>query len=455
MDRRHFLTASLAAGIAPRLPAQDIPGGMLQPGMPGYEAARRPFNTCITLRPAFILPCKSEQDVIRGIGFARDRGLAVSIKGGGHCFTGSSLNEGGLVLDLSGMRTSALDKDSNQYTAGPGLRLGEVYDHLIPQGRLLPAGSCSGVGIAGLTLGGGYGLFARQFGLTCDHMTGLRMVNGHGKLIDTDDDPELLWACRGGGNGNFGVVTSMRFHTQAAPSHFTAQRFIATKLSHANMQAWIRTWFELSDTLPDPMFSALVLNGTQATIMLTSTFPASGAAFARIAGAYRKAGASTKGAGSRPLADGIKRFYGRPDPLPFHNVSGGFYSGLASVESKLGSIVAAVQGNPGFIFQINTLGGAISRGPDSAYPHRQLPYLGEIQSYWEKEAQREKLTRAVIALRQELTESGIRTQYRNYPDLSLPDWENAYYGSAYGKLREVKRRHDPDNLIRHPQSVRP
>jgi hypothetical protein len=249
-------------------------------------------------------------------------------------------------------------------------------------------------------------------------------------------------------------VTSMRFRTQAAPPRFTAQRFLVTKLSPVKMQQWIKTWFEISDELPDPMFSALVLNGTQASIMVTSTYPASGPAFRRTVAAYKKAGARTKGASSRPLADGIKRFYGRPDPLPFHNVSGGFYPGLASLKGSLEQIAETVQDNPGLIFQINTLGGAIARGPDSAYPHREFPYLGEIQSYWENDSRREPLVEAVVGLRKHLTANGVTTQYRNYPDISLPDWEQAYYGAAYGRLQEIKRRHDPENLIRHPQSVR-
>src|SRR5690606_14140152 len=100
----------------------------------------------------------------------------------------------------------------------PACLLQEIYASFLPKNRIIPAGSCGTVGIAGLALGGGYGFFSRKYGLTCDHLTRIKLVDGNGKIQDSDGNPKLLWACRGGGNGNFGVVTEMEFKTHPAPS---------------------------------------------------------------------------------------------------------------------------------------------------------------------------------------------------------------------------------------------
>ena len=113
-------------------------------------------------------------------------------------------------------------------------------------------------------------------------------------------------------------------------------------------------------------------------------------------------------------------------------------------------IAERVIGTPGLIFQVNTLGGAITRGADSAYPHREFPFMGEIQAYWSKRSQRERLVAAVTELREGI---GAKAHYRNYPDITLEDYRTAYYGAALPKLRELKKRYDPDNVIRHAQSV--
>jgi FAD/FMN-containing dehydrogenase len=136
---------------------------------------------------------------------------------------------GGLVINLSKMNSMEF-LENNNIKVGPGCTLFNLYDQILPKKRLLPAGSCGTVGIGGLTMGGGYGLFSRKFGLTCDHLLEATFVDGNGKIHSTKDDPELLWALRGGGAGNFGVVTEMVFRTQEAPSVMRSHHFKARKL---------------------------------------------------------------------------------------------------------------------------------------------------------------------------------------------------------------------------------
>ena len=447
MKRRQFVATTLVAGF----PFISRAGaGYLEPGEKGYDEARALFNSDLSPKPAYIAGCRTEDEVVAAMRFGREKGLAVSIKSGGHCFLGTSMSEGSLVVDLSKMSQRVYLPKTKRLVAGPGVKLGQLYDHLLPQGRILPAGSCSGVGLGGLTLGGGYGLFARQWGLTCDHLVRVRMVDGKGQFVDSEDDPDLLWACRGGGNGNFGVVTSMEFETRPAPKTLGAQRFIATRLNAPRARQLMKDWFEMAGELADAIFSAFVFNGTQISVLLTSSYSTSGRSFQKAADFLKNAGFTPKLATNSKIAKALTRYYGQPGPLPFYNVSGGYYRGHEDLEAASEVIADRVTGTPGLIFQVNTLGGAIARGPDSAYPHREFPFMGEIQAYWSKASQRDDLVAAVTELRKAI---GSKAHYRNYPDITLENYKEAYFGKALPRLQELKKRYDPDNLIRHVQSL--
>jgi FAD/FMN-containing dehydrogenase len=452
LSRRGFLTMSMAA--LPAWGRETAALSYLKPGDPGYEEARRPFNSVIQLKPAWIARCRTEADVIAAVRHAKELDLPVAVKSGGHAFHGFNLNEGGLLVELSGLANRLLEKDSQRFTAGPGLKLRDCYSWLMERGRILPAGSCGGVGLAGLTLGGGYGLFAREFGLTCDHLLEVRLVDGNGEVRDSRDEPELLWACRGGGNGNFGVATSFTFDTRPAPNALASQRFTAKGLDAGKLARLLERWFEVAAALPEPCFSAVILNGSQATVLLTSTRSADGPAFRTAVALLLKAGLTSKGALTRPLARALGSYEGRPGPLPFDNVSAGYYQGFQDLKSAAGGICATVRETPGLIFQVNTLGGAIARGPDSAYPHRDFPFLGELQAYWEKGDIPPKLAAGHASVRKALADAGIRRHYRNYPDPRIGNWQDAYFTGTYARLQALKQQLDPADRIRHPQSVR-
>jgi FAD/FMN-containing dehydrogenase len=453
MKRRQFVQVAAQAAGAVRCcqGAQGPSPDYYLPKQRGYETARRPFNAEIRSQPSVIAACESERQIMTAIERASSEKRSIAIKSGGHSFEGFSLNEGGMVIELSRM-AQALLTDEQRMVTGPGITLGAVNDFLLPKGRLLPAGSCSGVGLAGLTLGGGYGLFSRQYGLTCDHLERVRMVDGQGQVVDSTEDPDLLWACRGGGNGHFGVITSMEFRTVKAPVALAAQRFKAGPLTGSECQKRIRAWFEMADGLPETMYSACVVNGKQVTVLLTSTSAVSGPAFQRAGMVLSEAGFVAGAAATAPLATAIKRYYGVQKPLPFRNFCGGMAHGYADYEPALGGVIAEVQ-REGLIFQINTLGGAIMRGLDGAYPHRQKRFLAEVQSYWEVAVQREKRLASAEKVRELLGEH-VTAHYANYPNVNFPNWQKAYYGGSYERLQELKRRYDPENLFQHAQSVR-
>lgn len=420
---------------------------------PDFAARRQLFNQRFTQQPATIALPRSERGVASAVRRAAAEQLPIAIKSGGHCFEGFSLNDGGMTIDLALLNRLQLF-DNHQLLAGPGCKLASVYDYCLAKGRLLPAGSCGGVGLAGLTLGGGYGLFARQFGLTCDHLIRLRMIDGNGDLHDSADEPELLWACRGGGNGHFGVVTAFTFRTQAAPAQLHNYRFRFRATSAAEAATLARWWFALVPALPAAAYSALVANGHTITVVVTSTLSAVNDGLLQpILSALSARASKVLPVVSKPLREAVKQFYGQKGPLPFKNVSAGFYREFADIEAVAPVLFDAVQKQRGLIYQINTFG-PLPAAAASAFPHREALFIGELQAYWQTAAEAPALMRAVTTLQQQLWQADVQAHYANYPDVALPDWPRAYYGQAgYHRLQQLKQRYDPDNHFRHGQSV--
>lgn len=169
------------------------------------------WNAAVQHRPALIVRAESPRDVQEAIRVARDRGMRLSVLGGGHDWLGRAVCDGGLVIDMSGMRSVTVDSRARIATVGGGVIAGDLIDAVAPHGLVAATGNCGDVGMTGLTLGGGYGPLNGRFGLALDNLLGAEVVLADGRIVTADatHEPELFWALRGGG-GNFGVVTSMR-----------------------------------------------------------------------------------------------------------------------------------------------------------------------------------------------------------------------------------------------------
>lgn len=475
--RRTFIRTSVSAGAAlfaealgaqpkqgasapapkslPEPPSQKEDVIFFKQNDPGYAAARQVYNAGILLRPNIIASCATEAGVQKALERAHSENWPVAVKSGGHSFEGFSLNDDGLVVNVAPMHSLHLDPKSGLLTAGAGCRLREVNQYLLPQGRFLPAGSCATVGLAGLTLGGGYGMFARKHGLTCDHLRSFRMVDGTGKICDSAEDPELLWAARGGGNGHFGVVTQLTLQTRPVPQAFSSWKFRAYHLDEARATALLAAWFDATASLPDDAFSAWIMNGSQVTVLLTTIGLSEDKGVVTFRRALTAHTNKATAAPVVPLTKSMPWYYGGAGPEYFKNTSAGFYRGMEDIRSALPGIFFEVLTKPGLVFQINTMGGAIARGTGGAYPHRAWSYLGEAQAYWDSPFRAADLRAAIGRIRDHIAKAGITRHYANYPDLAFTDWSTAYYGAEnYQRLQALKKRYDPDNRIRHPQSVR-
>ncbi len=420
-----------------------------------YDGLRQGFNKRIDKHPQVIAVCAATNEVAAAVNYAREKGLAIAVKSGGHCMEGFSCNDDGMVINLSKMNKVGV-LDGNKIKAGPGCTLGNLYDSILPKGLLLPGGSCGTVGLGGLTLGGGYGLFARKHGLTCDHLVDATMVDGNGNIHNTKDDAELFWALKGGGNGNFGVVTEMTFETHVAPTHLQAHYFKARKLTPERAATILQTWMELAALLPESCFSGFVLNGKTLNILITNydiantQLPALLNKLAVVMDEFRSSKVN-------PLATMLRNYYGRPGPLNFRNSSAGYFKGYGDIAGFITLIFEHIMATPGMIYQVNTLGGKINNttfASGSSYPHRGYDFVSELQAYWDAPGQSQRAADATTEILKLTEANGITRQYVNYCSMQFSNWEYAYYGDNYGRLQAIKRKYDPDNNIRHPQSVK-
>ncbi|MEE9312304.1 MAG: FAD-binding oxidoreductase [Planctomycetota bacterium] len=423
-----------------------------------YDSLRGGFNQRIQKYPAIVVLARNTDEVATAIRHARRERLPVAVRSGGHSFEGFSSNNDGMIVDVSLMDSFEwLSSDEQTIKVGPGLRLATLYSHLLQKNRMLPAGSCASVGIGGLTLGGGYGLFSRQWGLTCDSLISLTLVDGNGNLRNTDDDPELLWACRGGGNGNFGAVVSLTFKIHTAPTGLYSHRFKAYKLDSARAAKLLKLWCEIEPTLPKTTFSAFVLNGRTLTILVTDTENTYANLQSALKVLEKHTDKTTLGT-KQDLPKALSRYYGIDHPLLFKNASAGFYSGYGDIADVFPQIAETVATHRGMIFQVNTLGGAVANSESekvSAFAHRGQPFLAELQAYYDRPSQEEKLLSGFQHVQKLLSKAGVSRHYRNYPDINFKNWESDYYGDNYSRLQAVKQRTDPNGRFTYAQGIRP
>ncbi|WP_030756247.1 FAD-binding oxidoreductase [Streptomyces sp. NRRL F-5135] len=468
---------------------KGLDGELVRPDDAAYATARQLYNTRFDdLKPAAIAYVSGEDDIRECLAFARSGGVPVSIRGGGHSYAGWSSGNGRLVIDVS--RLDAIDRAGPDAVIGAGARLGDVYRTLARRGRTIPAGSCPTVGIAGLTLGGGHGVVSRAYGLTCDNLLSATLVTADGKRLTADSErhADLFWALRGAGNGNFGVVTELRFRTHPAPEAVTA--FASWPWSKA--ETLVRAWQAWGPEQPDEIWSSLHLSagpgGVAPTVSL-SAFSLGGEtelknALDRLAdgpggpGSARSVSVRRRGyeeamrlfGGCSGLSDEQCRLPGTtPGRSPRGALRRETYAGTSDFYDRsltpagVRALVSATEeftrlpayrGGGGSVI-LTALGGAINRTDPAAtaFVHRRARLLAQYIASWQPgtsgTAHQDWLKNAHTSMRRHASGRA----YQNYTDPKLSDWRSSYYGTAADRLTRLKRRYDPDRLFDFPQAL--
>ncbi|MEY9872042.1 FAD/FMN-containing dehydrogenase [Streptacidiphilus sp. MAP12-33] len=441
---------------------------LLLPGDPGYNVARLGYNKLNDgQRPAAVARCASAADVQACLDVARGHGLPIAARSGGHSYLGYSVPNGGLVVDLRLMSQVHVRPDGTA-TVGAGARLIEVYAALAGAGRLLPAGSCPTVGVSGLTLGGGIGVLARKYGLTCDRLAAAEVVTADARVLTASpaSESDLYWALRGGGGGNFGIVSQFTFRTAPAPGLTVFSLHFPSGSTAAVLGAW-QEWIARA---PFEMWASCQISGGS-----PSTPRLVGCYVGDRAGADRLLDRLVSAAGVRPVSRSVepKSYLGAMKYMAGCSndtlaqcrpiTEGGRLprESFVAVSRMLGPrpldagrVAELMHGHTGVDLLLDSLGGAVGQlAPGAtAFPHRSS--LASAQVYASTTPSgRQAATRTVDSIRDALARLGATGAYVNYIDAGLPDWGHAYYGSNLPRLKQVAHHYDPDQVFAFRQSV--
>ena len=461
-----------------------LKGQLLLPGEAGYDSARVLFDPRFDgVRPAALARCANAADVAASITFARQYAVPVAPRGGGHSYAGYSTGSG-LVIDVGPMNSVEVDDAHGLAAVGAGTRLIDLYGALAAHNVAVPGGSCATVGIAGLTLGGGIGVVGRKFGLTCDNLVAADVVTADGKVItcDAGSNSDLLWACQGGGGGNFGIVTSFKFATHAIGSLTTFSLSWPWSAAHDVLAAW-QEW---APNAPDELWSNCLLlagpdpSGTPSVLANGVYIGDSGPLNALIDQLANQAGAPSEryvnpvgyldamlieaGCSGKSVAEchlpsqdpagtlGRESSHAKSDffskPLPDDAIA----ACISNVEARQADPALA---NGGVAF--DALGGAINRVDPSAtaFVHRSALFDAQYSGSWTSGGQAtDDVNKAwVEQIYAAVHPYGDGGAYVNYIDPDQPDWQGAYYGTNLARLQQVKKQYDPDNVFNFAQSI--
>nr|WP_225953280.1 FAD-binding oxidoreductase [Kibdelosporangium phytohabitans] len=429
-----------------------LDGELFRPDSSGYDSVRRPVNPAYhDVRPRLVVLCRSVSDVVSAIEYATATGTHVVPRGGGHCFAGRSSTDG-IVLDLAGI--DGITVDHNGIAAiGAGARLGQMYAALHADSRTLPAGCGASVGIAGLTLGGGIGLLGREYGLTCDRLVGAQVVLADGSVVDCHDsrEPDLFWALRGAGGGQFGVVTSLRFDTVAEP----VTTRVEAHCSDIAIEDLVAAWQVWAPNAPDEVTVNLTLVSEPGVPVSATLFGATTLAEGPTRDLLQEliglAGVSSTFASCPGLPyHQLKRTFADPREQPGHavRIRSEFFSHALSdrtIASLLARFGSGTRGRREIAF--TAMGGAYNRVPEdaTAFAHRGehflLEHIADADDPW------------VDSSWSCAHADGSGRVYPNFPDLALDDWSTAYHAGNHPRLAAVKHSYDPHRFFDFPQAV--
>jgi FAD/FMN-containing dehydrogenase len=429
----------------------------------GYDEARTLWNAMIDRRPALVARCADASDVQQCVRFAREHGIALTVRGAGHNIGGRGVADDGLMIDLSPRRTVRVDAAERIAHVAPGATLGDVDRATAPHGLVVPSGIVSETGIAGLALGGGFGWLSRRYGLTCDHLVGAEIVTGDGEIVSATEEshPDLLWALRGGGGG-CGIATSFRFRTLELDPMVTAGlQFVgADRIEDALLR-----FRECTEGSPEDLGCAMKLGLAPPAPFLPEPLRGQLSAATLVChhGDPRDVDRdiAVLRRDPKPVADVIERrpFVAFQSMLDPGEPKGRRYYWKSEYIDRLDDpiIAAALDAmtrmpSPHANIKVFHLGGAVARvGPEATSAgHRDARYIVAVGSAWEDPAHDEANVAWVRATWQRVHEHSRRGGYINFltEDSSADERETTRGGVDLTRLAAIVKRYDPDAIFR-------
>jgi len=504
MDRRSFVRGSAAAGLGlaagsrwaigwdtPRAAAQATPvavstsaladlrnrlhGTLLLPEDSGYPSAVATANQrYAAVQPLAVARCADEADVVTSVRWCTEQGVLPTVRGGGHSYAGFSTTTG-LLIDLRRLNTVQVDRGAGVMTIGGAALNADLFVALENGPHILPGGICPGVGVGGLTLGGGLGYNSRWAGLTSDHLQESRIVAASGDVLDiaSGSHPDLYWACRGGAGGSFGVNTAFTFSLVEVPTSLATWFSLSWRGADA-AEGVLAAFDQILQTAPDA-FSGLILaepleigaDGPRAAISVWTTGRYLGPA-AELRDLLQPLLAAAEPSDQRIEEMSfwqVQRQLAEPDGSPHAFADTSRYAREALPATAIANIVDLLTRCPvrtaeiyGAFLTFGWVGGAVDAvaRTDTAYVHRGMTALHRSGVAWPMTAPK-AVRDEMLAWNADVVAAIVpytpEESYQNFPNRDLEHWQQLYYAENFPRLVEVKRRYDPGNLFRTAQSI--
>jgi len=446
----------------------SLRGEVILPSDAAYEGARKIWNAMIDKHPGLIARCVGTSDVVSAVNFARENGLVLAVRGGGHNIAGYAMCDDGIVIDLSQMKAAKVDPDARRVTIEGGATLADLDAATQAHGLATPTGINSTTGVAGLTLGGGFGWLSRKYGMTVDNLESAEVVTAAGQVVraSASEHPDLFWAIRGGG-GNFGVVTHFEFRLHPVGPDVLCG-LIVYPISDA--KTVLQQYREFTAKAPDELSVWAVLRLAPPLPFLPQEVHGKGVTVL----AFLYAGDPKQG---EPLIEPLRKF-GTPagehvglqpyaawqqtfDPLLAFGARNYWKShNLTTIEDGLfEAAVDYIGKSPSPLSEIffGAIGGATTRpSPDSAaYAHRDAQFVMNVHGRWEDPADDERCIRWARDFAKASAPFASSGVYVNFLTADEGGRVRAAYGQNYQRLAEAKRKYDPDNLFHINQNIKP
>jgi FAD/FMN-containing dehydrogenase len=437
-------------------------GQVVMPDDPGYDEARTVFSGAIDRRPAMIVRVADAEDVARVIAMARETGLELAVRSGGHSPAGHGVSEGGIVLDLSALRGIEIDAERRTAWADAGLTAGEYGVATGAYGLTTGFGDTGSVGIGGITLSGGVGLLVRKHGLTIDDLLAADVVTADGRLVraDAENHPDLFWAIRGGG-GNFGVATRLQFRLHEVDTIVGGMLFLPASSDViasfvAEAEAAPEELSTIANVMPAPPLPFLAPeHHGRLVVMAMLVYAGDVEAGQRAVAPFR--------ALATPIADMV-----RPMPYPemfppeqnYRPVAVARTMFLGSVDRPAAeAIVDGIERSTAMagVTQLRVLGGAMARVPGdaTAFAHRGSRIMANVAALYQRPEERPEHEQWVRDLARDLSDGDSGAYAGFLDDEGEGRVRAAYPGSTWERLAAIKASYDPDNVFRLNQNIPP
>lgn len=448
--------------------AEQVNGQVLQPGDDGYDEARTVWNAMIDRKPAVIVRCTGAADVMAAVDFARDLDLLLSVKGGGHNVAGRAVCDDGLMIDLGEIDRVRVDPETRTARVGAGATWGDFDHEAQTFGLATTGGIVSTTGVAGLTLGGGFGYLHRKHGLASDNLRSIDVVTADGEFVraSEDENPDLFWGMRGGG-GNFGIATSFEFELHEVGPEVLAGRLIYPVELAPEV---LRVYREFMTNAPNEVMC--YPGFVQGNPAVGHPEPLEGETLVGLTAMY--SGDIVEGREvlrplrelAEPIADTIQPTLYTEQQQSFddlyqkghrnywkshfyHEVSDGFIETVVDYVDPLPSPFTSVYGE--------WVGGATAEAAldATAFPHRDKTFLFTISPKWTDPERDDELIEWAQEFHDALTPYAADGVYMNYLERDEDERIGEAYGERHDRLRELKNTWDPQNLFRMNQNIEP